>query len=205
MKLIPIAATAIMVASQAFAGAGSYQEKCEIQNVPYQVTVNAKPGAVVGGAVVGGLVGNAMTKDSAGTAAGALIGGAVANEAGKKTITKYKQVNVCKTVYVPAKITDEQLLRQDVRKLNTGKPLDKGSIMDVQFTIGVTHDGVWGPKSKEAARKYLASLKPNASTSYSLVVNGVVVTKSADVDSINQMKQALEKAGVDSQITVNMQ
>ena len=206
MKLFVTAATAFMVASQAFAGsyAGSYQEKCEIQNVPYQVTANAKPGTVVGGAVVGGLVGNAMTKDAGGTAVGALIGGAVANEAGKQTVTRYKQVNVCKTVYVPGTITDEQALRQDVSDLNAGNPVGKETTMDVQYTIGVTHDGVWGPKSRQAAATYLANLKPSAPT-YSLVVNGVVVTTSADVNSINQMKEALQKAGVDSKITVNMQ
>ena len=193
-----------MVASQAFAGAGTYEQRCQIQNVPYQTTANATPGHVVGGAVVGGLVGNAMTKDAAGTAAGAIIGGAVANETGKRTVTRYKKVNVCKNVYLPATVTDEQELRQDVSDLNAGKHVDKETIMDVQYTIGVPHDGIWGPKSRRAARKYLADLKPNT-PSYSLMVNGVVITKSADVDSVNQMKKALDKAGVDSQVTVNMQ
>jgi len=192
-----------MVASQAFAGVGSYQEKCQIQNVPYQATVNAKPGTVVGGAVVGGVLGNAMTKDAAGTAAGALIGGAVANEAGKKTVTKYKQVNVCKTVYVPGTITDEQALRQDVRDLNAGKRVEKETIMDVQYTIGVAHDGVWGPKSRQAATKYLANLKPNTPV-YSLVVNGVVIAKSANVAAMDRMQKALHEAGVDSQISVDL-
>ena len=204
MRLFVTAAAAFMVASQAFAGVGSYQQKCEIQNVPYQETANARPGTVVGGAVVGGLVGNAITKDAGGAAVGALLGGAVANEAGKSTVTKYRQVNVCKTVYVPGTITDQQALRQDVRDLNAGKSVSKETVMDVQFTIGVPHDGVWGPKSRQAAKVYLANLKPNT-TMYSLVVNDVVIATSADVNSIDQMKKALLKAGVDSKITVNMQ
>jgi len=192
-----------MVASQAFAG--SYQEKCATRNVPYQETVKGgNPERIIGGAIVGGVLGKVVTNKNAGAAAGAVVGGVVANETGKKTVTRYRQVNSCETVYVPEHITDQQMLRQDLLDLNSGKSVSKETIMDVQYTIGVAYDGKWGPRSQRAGDEYLANLQPNAPM-YSLVVNNVVIVSSADVNSIDQMKKALEEAGVDSQISVDMQ
>jgi hypothetical protein len=172
--------------------------------VPYQETVNATPGQVLGGAVVGGVIGKVVTKKDAGAAVGAIVGGAVANEKGKQTVTRYKDVQTCTTVYVPSRITDEQTLRQDLLNLNGGRPVSKETTMDVQYTIGVAHDGQWGPKSQQAADQYLANLQPSAPM-YSLLVNNVVITSSGDVNSMDQMKSNLQRAGVASQIVVNSQ
>jgi len=202
MKLFATAATTFLIASQAFAG--SYQTKCETTSVPYQETVNATPGQVVGGAVVGGVIGKVVTKENAGAAAGAIIGGAVANETGKKTVTKYKDVETCTSVFVPERITDEERLHQLLRDLNDGRSVSRETVMDVQYTIGVDHDGKWGPKSQLASEKYLANLNPDTPL-YSLVVNDVVIVSSADVSAIDEIKKALLQAGVDSQIFVDMQ
>ena len=205
MKLFVAATAAIMVASQAFAG--SYQTKCNSTAVPYQQTENATPGRVVGGAVIGGVLGKIVTRQDAGAAAGAILGGVVANESGKRTVTQYQDVQNCRTVYVPSRITDPQVLQQDLQDLSYGKYVRKETIMDVQYTIGVGYDGQWGPASQQAANKYLANLQPNApqpgAPTYSLMVNSVVITSSGDVSSMNEMKSNLRKAGVDSEIVVN--
>ena len=202
MKLFVAAAATVLVASQAFAG--SYQERCVTRSVPYQETVNATPGQVVGGAVVGGVIGKVVTKENAGAAAGAIVGGAIANEKGKKTVTRYKDVETCSNVFVPDRITNEDDLRQTLQDLNNGRSVSKEKTMDVQYTIGVAHDGKWGPKSQQAADEYLANYKSDGPM-YSLVVNDVTIVSSADVNSIDQIKSALQQAGVDSKIIVNMQ
>ena len=88
--------------------------------------------------------------------------------------------------------------------LNDGQSVSKEMTMDAQYTIGVGYDGKWGPKSQLAGEKYLANLEPNAPL-YSLVVNDVVIVSSADVSSIDVIKEALFEAGVASQIFVDMQ
>ena len=201
MKLLVTAAT-LMIASQAFAG--SYETKCQMTSVPYQETVNSDPGRVVGGALVGGVIGKAVTDKNAGAAAGALIGGAIANETGKKTVTKYREVETCANVFNPERITDEAVLRRALLDLNSGKPVSKEETMDVQYTIGVAHDGKWGPKSQRAAETYLANYEPDASL-YTLMVNDVVIVSSTDANSIDQLKNALQEAGVESQIFVDLQ
>ncbi|MBR9652719.1 hypothetical protein [Thalassovita aquimarina] len=203
MKLLIATATTVLVASQA--SAGSYEVRCETTKVPYQETVKGgTPEKVIGGAIIGGVLGKVVTKENAGAAAGAIIGGAVANETSKKTVTKYKDVETCTNVFIPERVTDEEALRQALLDLNDGKSVSKEMIMDVQYTIGVGHDGKWGPKSKLAAEKYLANLEPDAPL-YSLVVNDVVIVSSADASAIDQIKQALLEAGVDSQIFVDLQ
>lgn len=203
MKLLIAAATTVLVASQA--SAGSYEVRCETTKVPYQETVKGgTPEKVIGGAIIGGVLGKVVTKENAGAAAGAIIGGAVANETSKRTVTKYKDVETCTNVFIPERVTDEATLRQTLLDLNDGKSVSKEMIMDVQYTIGVGHDGKWGPKSKLAAEKYLADLAPDAPL-YSLVVNDVVIVSSADASAIDQIKQALLDAGVDSQIFVDLQ
>lgn len=203
MKLLIAAATTVLVASQA--SAGSYEVRCETTQVPYQETVKGgTPEKVIGGAIIGGVLGKVVTKENAGAAAGAIIGGAVANETSKRTVTRYKDVETCTNVFIPERVTDEATLRQTLLDLNDGKPVSKEMTMDVQYTIGVGHDGKWGPKSKLAAEKYLADLAPDAPL-YSLVVNDVVIVSSADASAIDQIKQALLDAGVDSQIFVDLQ
>ena len=57
-------------------------QNCSIQKVPIYGQIQSKPdaGAVVGGAVLGGIIGKAVTKKDRGAAFGALVGGALANE-----------------------------------------------------------------------------------------------------------------------------
>lgn len=203
MKLMVAAATTVLVASQAYAG--SYEVRCETKRVPYQETVKGgKPENVIGGAIVGGVIGKVVTKKDVGAAAGAIIGGAVGNETSKRTVTKYKDVETCTNVFIPARIADQQTLRQVLLDLNDGKSVTKEMTMDAQYTIGVAHDGKWGPKSQLAAEKYLADLAPDAPL-YSLVVNDVVIVSSADVNAVDQIKNALLQAGVQSQIFIDLQ
>ncbi len=207
MRILATAAAMALLASQA--SAGTYETRCETVSTPYQATVNgAKPEQVIGGAIVGGLIGKAATKKNAGALAGAVIGGAVANQSGTQTVTRYKDVETCANVFIPERITDQAQLQQVLLDLNAGKSVSKEMTMDVQYTIGVGYDGKWGPKSKGAAEEYLANLQAGDQSEeplYSLVVNDVVIVSSADVTAIDQMKQSLFEAGVDSQIFVDLQ
>lgn len=85
-------------------------EVCKTKQVPiYETqTVNGQDntGSFLGGAVIGGIIGNAIKKDGAGAALGAILGGAIANESQKKKNTTTNQVVVghrneksCKTHY----------------------------------------------------------------------------------------------------------
>lgn len=159
---------------------------------------------MIGGAIVGGVVGKIVTDKNAGAAAGAIVGGAIANETSKKTVTKYRDVETCTKVFVPERITDEEKLREVLLDLNAGNSVSKEMTMDAQYSIGVSYDGKWGPKSQLAAEKYLADLKPDAPL-YSLVVNDVVIVTSPDVNAIEEIKNALFEAGVTSQIFVDLQ
>ena len=203
MKLLATTTAAVLMASHAFAG--SYETRCETKSVPYQETVKGgSPERVIGGAVVGGVVGRVVTDKNAGAAAGAIVGGVIANETAKKTVTKYRDVETCTNVFVPDRITDEAALRTVLQDLNAGRSVSKELTMDAQYTIGVGYDGKWGPKSKLAAEKYLANLSPDAPL-YSLVVNDVVIVSSADANAIDEIKSALFRAGVDSQIFVDLE
>ncbi len=64
-------------------------QNCSIQKVPIYGKIQSKPdtGAVVGGAVLGGIIGKAVTKKDRGAAIGALVGGALANENQKTKTT----------------------------------------------------------------------------------------------------------------------
>ena len=200
--LLAIAASTVM-ASQAFAG--TYEVRCSTKSVPYQATVKGgQPEKVVGGALIGGVIGKVVTDKNAGAAAGALIGGAIGHENSKKTVTRYKDVETCRNVFIPERVTDSYELEQALLDLNGGQTVSKERIMDVQYTIGVAHDGKWGPKSQLAAEKYLANLAPDAPL-YSLVVNDVVIVSSADVNAVDQIKAALLEAGIQSQIFVDLQ
>lgn len=202
MKLLATAATAALMASQAFAG--SYEVRCETQMAPYQETVKGgSPEKVIGGAIVGGVIGRVVTDRNAGAAVGAIVGGTIANETSTNTVTKYREVETCTNVFIPERITDEAKLQKVLLDLNQGKSVSKEMIMDAQYTIGVAYDGKWGPKSQLAAEKYLANLEPDAPL-YSLVVNDVVIVSSADIGAINEIKDALLEAGVVSQIFVDL-
>lgn len=202
MKVLTATAITMLTASQAFAG--SYEVRCETTSVPYQETVKGgSPEKVIGGAIIGGVVGKIVTDKNAGAAAGAIVGGAIANETSKKTVTKYRDVETCTNVFVPERITDDAKLREVLLDLNAGHSVSKEMTMDAQYTIGVGHDGKWGPKSQLAAEKYLVDLKPDAPL-YSLVVNDVVIVSSPDVNAIDEIKEALLEAGVASQIFVDL-
>lgn len=207
MKVLATAAVSLLIASQAMAG--TYEVKCTTSSVPYQVTVKGgEPEKVIGGAIIGGVIGKVVTDKSAGAAAGALIGGAVGHESSKKTVTRYKEVETCRNVFVPERINDQNVLKLTLLDLNEGRSVSKETTMDVQYTIGVAHDGKWGPKSRGAAEEYLASLEPTIQPEdplYSLVVNDVVIVSSIDANAIDEIKQALFTAGVESQIFVDLQ
>ena len=202
MKLFATTAAAVLMASQAFAG--SYEVRCQTKSVPYQETVKGgSPEKVIGGAIVGGVIGKVVTDKNAGAAAGAIVGGAIANETSKRTVTKYRDVETCTNVFVPARINNEQELQRVLLDLNEGRFVSKEMTMDAQYTIGVPHDGKWGPKSQLASEKYLANLAPDAPL-YSLVVNDVVIVSSADAGAIDEIKDALFRAGITSQIFVDL-
>lgn len=207
MKILATAAASALIASQAFAG--SYEVRCETTTVPYQETVKGgEPEKVIGGALIGGVIGKVVTDDNAGAVVGAIIGGAVGHANSKTTVTRYKDVETCKNVFIPERVTDAETLEQVLLDLNDGQSVSKEMIMDVQYTIGVAYDGKWGPMSRRAAEEYLANLEPDAQPEaplYSLVVNDVVIVNSADASAIDEIKKALFEAGVDSQIFVDLQ
>ena len=207
MKILTTTVASALIASQAFAG--SYEVRCETKRVPYKATVKGgQPEKVIGGALIGGVIGKAVTDENAGAVAGAVIGGAIGHENSRRTVTRYKDVETCKNVYIPARVTDADLLEEVLLDLNDGRSVDNEMIMDVQYTIGVAHDGKWGPRSRGAAEEYLANLVPNAQPEaplYSLVVNDVVVVSSIDAGAIDEIKKGLLEAGVDSQIFVDLQ
>ena len=80
-------------------------KSCSIQNVPIYGKIQSQPdvGAVVGGAVLGGIIGKAVTKKDGGAAVGALVGGALANENQKTRTTAgligYENKQVCETKF----------------------------------------------------------------------------------------------------------
>ena len=80
-------------------------QNCTIQKVPIYGKIQSQPdvGAVVGGAVLGGIIGKAVTKKDRGAALGAFVGGALANENQKtKTTTGivgYENRQRCQTKF----------------------------------------------------------------------------------------------------------
>ncbi len=80
-------------------------QNCSIQKVPIYGKIQSKPdaGAVVGGAVLGGIIGKAVTKKDKGAALGALVGGALANENQKAKTTSgivgYENRQKCQTKF----------------------------------------------------------------------------------------------------------
>ena len=78
---------------------------CSNEKIPIYGEVKVKPevGAVVGGAVLGGIIGKTVTKKDKGAAVGAIIGGAIANETQKsKTKTEiigYENIQRCETKF----------------------------------------------------------------------------------------------------------
>ena len=80
-------------------------QNCGIQKIPIYGKIQSQPdvGAVVGGAVLGGIIGKAVTKKDKGAAVGALIGGAIANENQKTKMTSgivgYENRQRCQTKF----------------------------------------------------------------------------------------------------------
>lgn len=216
MKFISVMTTAALLSAPAFAG--SYEQKCTVTSVPYTVEVKSKggnAGEIVGGAVIGGVLGKAVTGEDGGAAVGAIIGGAIANENSTKTHTetRYRDVENCETVYVPAKINDAIALSDAIEDLNGGIRLSREMVMDVQYTIGAYVDGQWGPRSRAKAEPYIirnaytpppVQAEPYKIPYYSLWVNGVVISETTDIDEIDALKDSMDRAGVDSQIVVEL-
>lgn len=82
------------------------QRVCRMENVPVYGKVKGQGASgldVLGGAILGGLFGKAITDKDEGAAAGAVIGGVVAAEAGRADRTEivgYTQKETCSTQYV---------------------------------------------------------------------------------------------------------
>ena len=80
-------------------------QSCSTQKVPIygKIPSQSDAGAVVSGAVLGGIIGKAVTKKDRGAAVGALVGGAIANEHQKtKTrtgIVGYENKQQCQTKF----------------------------------------------------------------------------------------------------------
>lgn len=80
-------------------------QNCGIQKIPIYGKIQSQPdvSAVVGGAVLGGIIGKAVTKKDKGAAVGALIGGAIANENQKTKMTSgivgYENRQRCQTKF----------------------------------------------------------------------------------------------------------
>jgi uncharacterized protein YcfJ len=92
-----------------------YKRKTVFEQIPYEFCTNQKTpvfgvvqnrpntGAVLGGAVLGGIIGKTVTKKDGGAAVGAIIGGAIANENQKSNtstgIIGYENTRVCETKF----------------------------------------------------------------------------------------------------------
>jgi hypothetical protein len=77
-------------------------EQCGYENEPIYGVLDrpASTGEIVGGAVIGGVIGNQITNDPAGTIVGAIIGGAVTNQRRQEqVVVGSKKVYRCRTVY----------------------------------------------------------------------------------------------------------
>ena len=102
---------------------------CTNQSLPIygQVQAPNDTGAVIGGAIAGGVIGKIVTDSDGGAAVGALIGGAIANENQQNnTVTKiigYENKQVCKDSYVdmPAK-TEKGYVYSTIQFEVDGKP-----------------------------------------------------------------------------------
>ena len=87
---------------------------CTNQRLPIygQAQAPKDPGAVIGGAIVGGVIGKIVIDNDGGAAVGALIGGAIANENQQNsTVTKvvgYENTTDCKDRYVNMPVKTEK-------------------------------------------------------------------------------------------------
>lgn len=108
--LIVAASTLILAGCQTTTNPANYParvlhpvEKCGYVDEPVYGVLDrpASQGEVLGGAVVGGVIGNAIDNNATTTVIGAIIGGAVANNQRKQepVVVGTKRVWRCQTVY----------------------------------------------------------------------------------------------------------
>lgn len=72
--------------------------ECSYVNRPIYETRRNNDGDILLGLILGGVSGKVITGNDKGAAAGAVIGGVIGANNNKKTITGYRQVEVCDTV-----------------------------------------------------------------------------------------------------------
>lgn len=72
--------------------------QCSYVNKPIYETRRGNDGDILLGLILGGVSGKVITGNDKGAAAGAVIGGVIGANNNKKTITGYRQVEVCDTV-----------------------------------------------------------------------------------------------------------
>ena len=104
-RLILLAPLALMACQTTMADSARILypvEQCGYENEPIYGVLDrpASTGEVVGGVVIGGLIGNKITNDPAGTIVGAIIGGAATNHRRQEqVVVGSKKVYRCRTVY----------------------------------------------------------------------------------------------------------
>jgi len=114
------------------AGATTTRRVCEDVEVPIykRVASGNQTGDVVAGAIVGGILGKAVTGKNQGAVAGAIIGGAAASNATKRRIVGYKIERQCHVVEDASNSIKyyESRVRIEGRiyRLRTGNPMIVG-------------------------------------------------------------------------------
>ena len=179
--------------------AGEWTKQCSEIKVPFTVYEKQKPsdGDVITGMIIGGILGGTATNSDEGAAVGAIVGGIAANEKTYK-VTKYKNKTICNFNYIPAKVNNELVVGY-INALNAGQKLSTEVTRDVQHTVGVKADGVWGVKSREAAISYVANLSSKKTETeevkirYGVEVNGVVVMEFHDMQRALELIQHLNE------------
>ena len=77
-----------------------YQQCYEVEVPVYGEVGGSKPEDIIGGAIIGGIIGNQIGDSKGNGAAGAVIGGLIGNSAGKKQgVVGYRKETRCETKY----------------------------------------------------------------------------------------------------------
>lgn len=90
---------------------------CRNVEVPIYENGGDDIGAFLGGAIIGGIIGNAASNANGAGAIGAIIGGAIANESQKKThprIVGYRNERRCETEYRTVQTTNHSTMCRTV-------------------------------------------------------------------------------------------